>query len=65
MVGARYPSRALDQAPFDVRHLSDNSNVHSVPLTNPPFQTGDPCMRLVSELFGALIDVPPSAWLFV
>jgi hypothetical protein len=68
MAGASYPSGALDHAAFDARHLSGisgNSNVQSVPLTNPPFQTGDPCMPFVGELFGALIDVPPSAWLFV
>jgi hypothetical protein len=68
MAGAGYPSGVLDQAAFDTPYLSGisgNSNVHSVPLTNPPVQTGDPCMRLVGELFDALIDVPPNAWLFV
>ena len=53
MAAANYPSDVFDHVAFNV------------PQTNPHFTHGEPCLRVIHQLLGALIDVPSSAWLFV
>ena len=68
MAAANYPSDVFDHVAFNVPHLSDipgDADAPSVPLTNPHFTPGEPCLRVIHQLLGALIDVPSSAWLFV
>ena len=68
MAAASYPSGLCEHAAFNVPHLSGipgDPGAPRVPLTNPPFASGDSRLPVIGKLFGALIDVPPSAWLFV
>lgn len=68
MAAAIYPSGVFDHAAFNVPHLGDkpgHPDIPPVPLTNPHFAPTDPCLPVIDQLFGALVDVPPSAWLFI
>ena len=68
MAAASYTSGLFDQPAFNVGQLSDipdDPNAPPVPLTDPHFLSGDSRPPVILQLFGALIDVPPSAWLFV
>jgi|GraSoiStandDraft_8_1057269.scaffolds.fasta_scaffold1318926_1 hypothetical protein len=68
MAAASYPSGLREHATFNVPHLSGipgNLDAPAVPLTNPTFAPGDSRLPVIGKLFGALIDVPPNAWLFV
>jgi hypothetical protein len=68
MAGASCPPGVFDQAAFN---MSRRSNVQGDPqdpsarLAHPHVLLGDPCFPVINQLFGALIDVPPNAWLFV
>jgi hypothetical protein len=68
MAGASYPSGVFDHAAFNVPHLSGipgDPDEPLVPPSNPHFPPGDPCLPVIHQLFGVLIDVPPDAWLFL
>jgi hypothetical protein len=68
MAAASYPSGLFDQPAFNVGQLSnipDDPNAPAGLLTNPHFVSGDSRPPVIHQLFGALIDVLPNAWLFV
>jgi|tagenome__1003787_1003787.scaffolds.fasta_scaffold16101939_1 hypothetical protein len=68
MAAASYTSGLFDHAAFNVLQLSDipgAPDAPAVPLTGPHFVPGDARPPVIHQLLGALIDVPPSAWLFV
>ena len=45
--------------------ITGHAEMSLIPLTNPPLSPADPSLRVIEQLFGALVTVPPNAWLFV
>jgi len=63
-----YPPGASRHAAFKVPHLTAVGGDPHAPLAPPTtlhFVGSDSALSSIDQLLGALVDLPPSAWLFV
>ena len=65
MPAASYLSGAFEYAAFNVAHRNDIPAVPPVRLNESQSQSDDRALPVLDRLFGALVHVQPSAWLFV
>jgi hypothetical protein len=65
MPAASYSSGVFEHAEFNVAHRNDIRGVSPVPRHESQSQSGQRALPIIDRLFGALVQVPPSAWLFV
>lgn len=68
MAAASYPPGAFEHGAVDHPHPNDitgHAEIAPIPPTNARLSPADSSLPVIEQLCGALVTVPPNAWLFV